>query len=38
MQIKQELVMDQSIWHFGTKLAKGTQLSLSGPYIKAHEV
>ena len=26
------------IWYFGTKLAKSTQLSLSGPWIKAHEV
>ena len=26
------------IRYFGIKLAKSTQLSVSGPYIKAHEV
>ena len=26
----------QLIWHFGTLLAKNTELSLSGQYIKAH--
>ena len=26
------------IWHFGTKLAKNSLLSLCGQYIKAHEV
>ena len=25
-------------WYFGTKLANSTQLSFSGPYIKAHAV
>ena len=26
------------IWHFGTHLAKNTQLSVSGPDVKAHQV
>ena len=26
------------IWHFDIQLAKNTQLSLSGPNVKAHEV